>query len=117
MRREHDSVPWSAALLGTLPLASLAGITLARFLPLPEETRFVIGLCAIIPLWVSAICLITLCRRRAHAWLVCASASLLLGLLAFALPPAACTPHAAASSYSSQANAPSQPAPMETTTP
>jgi hypothetical protein len=70
-----------AALGGTLPAAVLAAICAARFLPLGEEARVVIGLTLAIPLWLTAICLTSLVRTGRWAWLWCVGAAAVLAVL------------------------------------
>lgn len=80
----------SAALFGTLPVAVLSGVVLARFLPLPVDVRLAIGLLAMLPVWVLGMCFGFLSRRPARAWAACAVISLLCGgaLASWGAPPA-----------------------------
>jgi hypothetical protein len=75
-------------LLGTIPLALLASVGLARFLPLREDARFVVGFSLAIPLWVAAMCIAFVVRSGFRVWLLAAlSALVLIGLsLAAHLP-------------------------------
>ena len=65
----------------------LASICLARFLPLDAEARFAIGFTLAIPIWIAAMCLGFLARDGVRAWLWCAGLGLLLGGLAYGIPP------------------------------
>lgn len=76
-----------ATLVGTLPGAILAGVCLARFLPLGEAARFTIGFTLTIPLWVAGMCCVFLTRSPARAWGWCLGAALVLGVLAYQVPP------------------------------
>lgn len=58
----------SAALIGTLPVALLAGVSLARFLPLTLEVRFALGFTLVLPVWVALMCVTFLARSAARAW-------------------------------------------------
>lgn len=75
-----------AALVGTLPVATLASACLARLLPLEEPARFTVGFTLAIPAWVAAMCVVFLARSAQRAWGVCAGAALLLGALAYGVP-------------------------------
>jgi hypothetical protein len=75
-----------ASLAGTLPPAVLAAICLARLLPLHEATRFTLGFMLAIPLWVTAICVLSLARSAARAWAVCVAVAATLAALAVGLP-------------------------------
>lgn len=75
-----------AALVGTLPVAVLASACVARFLPLAEAARFILGFTLAIPLWVTAMCFVFLARSGARAWGFCLGASVLLGALAYGVP-------------------------------
>jgi uncharacterized iron-regulated membrane protein len=46
----------SASVLCTVPVALLAAAAGARFAPLREDTRFIIALLLVIPLWVASVC-------------------------------------------------------------
>jgi hypothetical protein len=72
-----------AATLGTLPVALLAALALARRLPLSEDARFACGFGLAVPLWVAAIHLGFLARSARTAWLACGVASLVLAAVAF----------------------------------
>lgn len=63
---------------GTLPVALLASVLGALALPLSQDLRWAIGFVAIIPLWVTGMCLAALDER---AW----RAALALGGLGAAL--------------------------------
>lgn len=65
-----------AALLGTMPVAFLASLALARQLPLALESRFSLGLLLFFPLWVTALCWVWLSRSWLRAWLWCFCAAL-----------------------------------------
>jgi len=75
-----------ASLAGTLPVAVLAAVGLARFLPLAEAGRFTIGFTLAIPFWVTATCFVFLARSGARAWTICVGASVLLGALVYGVP-------------------------------
>ena len=75
-----------AAVLGTLPVALVASVCLARFLPLAEATRFAIGISLSVPLWVAAMCFVFLARSGWRALGACLTAALLFSLFAYALP-------------------------------
>jgi hypothetical protein len=75
-----------AALLGTLPVAVLAGACLARFVSLPEDARFILGFTLVIPLWVTAMCFAFLSRSAVRVWVVCAVLGAMLGALAYGVP-------------------------------
>ena len=77
----------SAATLGTAAVSLLASICLARFLPLDTEARFAIGFTLAIPIWIAAMGLGFLARDGVRAWLWCAGLGLLLGGLAYGIPP------------------------------
>ncbi len=76
-----------AALVGTLPLAVLASVCLARRLPLAEGARLTLGFTLAIPVWVAVMCLVFLARGGWRAWGLCSAATLLLGLLSYGVPP------------------------------
>ncbi|WP_437293218.1 hypothetical protein [Sorangium sp. So ce426] len=76
-----------AALIGTLPLAVLGGVCLARFAPLAEATRSALGFALVVPLWLAAMCVAFLARSAARAWSVCAAIGAVLLALAYAVPP------------------------------
>lgn len=75
-----------AALVGTLPAALLASISLARFLPFSESTRFALGFAAVVPFWVALMCLTFLARSSARAWAALASVSAVLAALVYLVP-------------------------------
>lgn len=66
------------AVAGTLPVAVLASVLAALALPLPEDLRWAIGFVAIVPLWVTAMCVAVLDER---GW----RAAIALGVLGAAL--------------------------------
>jgi hypothetical protein len=86
MSRADATLRVLASLAGTLPVAVLAAVGLARFLPLAGEARFTIGFTLAIPLWVTGMCLVFLARSGARAWAFCLVASVLLGTLAYGVP-------------------------------
>ena len=59
------------ATIGTLPVALLAAVCLARFLPFEEATRFVLGFTLAIPLWVTLMSVLFLTRSAWRSGLVC----------------------------------------------
>jgi len=75
-----------AAVAGTLPVAILGALCAARFLPVPEELRFVLGSTLLIPSWVAAMCVAFLSQDAARAWIWCASLALILGVVVFVIP-------------------------------
>ncbi|WP_441290379.1 hypothetical protein ACSRUE_07305 [Sorangium sp. KYC3313] len=75
-----------AALVGTLPLAVLASVCLARFAPLAESTRSALGFSLVVPLWLAAMCFAFLARSAARAWGVCAALGAVLLALAYVVP-------------------------------
>ncbi|WP_438025469.1 hypothetical protein [Sorangium sp. So ce233] len=75
-----------AALVGTLPVAVLAGVCLARFAPLSEGARGTLGFALVVPLWAAAMCVAFLARSAARAWGVCAALSAVLLALSYAVP-------------------------------
>jgi hypothetical protein len=75
-----------AALFGTLPPAVLAGVCLARFLPLSEDARFALGFTATLPLWITAMCCAFLARSGARAFAVCLGAAGVLACLVYGVP-------------------------------
>ncbi|MEZ4328788.1 MAG: hypothetical protein R3B40_26420 [Polyangiales bacterium] len=83
---------WSAAglaltaLLGPLPVAALAGVCVARFLPVAENTRFTVGITLVIPLWLAGTCRAFLVQRTSRALLACVLSSVALGALAYGVP-------------------------------
>jgi hypothetical protein len=85
-RRAHTAFLTLGALFGTLPLAVLAGIGLARLLPLEEPLRVTLGFTLVIPLWVLAMTVAFLGRSAARAWALCIAASVVLGAAAFGGP-------------------------------
>jgi hypothetical protein len=58
------------ALLGTLPLALLASLLLARYLPVQAETRFVLGFALCLPLWLTAMTVAWVSERSALVWVL-----------------------------------------------
>lgn len=75
-----------AALVGTLPLAVLASVCLARFAPFAESTRAALGFSLVVPLWLAAMCFAFLARSAARAWGVCAALGAVLLALAYVVP-------------------------------
>jgi hypothetical protein len=75
-----------ASIAGTLPVALLASLCLARFLPLSEDARFALGYTAAIPLWIAAMCVAFLARSGARAWAACLAASALLAAVVYGVP-------------------------------
>lgn len=83
LRRIDGALLTVAATLGTLPVALLASAALARYLPLSDDARFAVGFAAVIPLWVTAMCVTLLIQTGRRALLGCLGVSLLLALLVF----------------------------------
>lgn len=77
---------WTAAIAGALPVAVFGATCLSRFLPVGAEARFVAGFTLAVPLWVAAVCVTSLARTGARAWLWCGSLTLILGALALEAP-------------------------------
>jgi hypothetical protein len=75
-----------AAIAGTLPVAVLASVCIARFAPMSEDARFALGFTAVIPLWVTAMCFAFLARSGARAWAVCLATTGLLAGLVYGVP-------------------------------
>ncbi|WP_437589110.1 hypothetical protein [Sorangium sp. So ce1000] len=75
-----------AALVGTLPLAVAGSSCLARFAPLAEATRSILGFVLVVPLWLAAMCVAFLARSAARAWGVCAALGAVLLALAYGVP-------------------------------
>jgi hypothetical protein len=75
-----------AALVGTLPLAVLTSVCLARLWPLAEATRLALGFTLAIPLWMAAMSFAFLARSGWRAGSLCLATTLLLGLLTYGVP-------------------------------
>lgn len=69
-----------------LPLAVLSGVLVARFAPLAESTRFMLGVTLVFPIWIAAMCLAFLARSAARVWCVCAALGAVLGALVYGAP-------------------------------
>jgi hypothetical protein len=82
-RRIDGALRITAALFGTIPGALMLSVLLARVLPGDETVRFVIAYMLAIPIAVAAMCAVFLARSGARAWLLCASAALLLFVLVY----------------------------------
>ncbi len=82
-RRVDGALRITAALFGTIPGSLLFSVLLARVLPGDETVRFVVAYMLIIPIAVAAMCAVFLARSGARAWLLCASAALLLFVLVY----------------------------------
>jgi hypothetical protein len=67
----------SAALLGTLPVAVLMAVAVARFLPFTLEARFALGFWLAVALWLTGMCVTFLARHGLRAWLWCGGLSFL----------------------------------------
>jgi hypothetical protein len=76
----NDFARVTASMLGTLPVAVLAAMVVARYLPARDEVRLAVGFLLLIPLWVTGICTVFLARSGGRAWLRCL---VLAGILAF----------------------------------
>ena len=70
-----------AATLGSVPVAVLASIALARWGTALGELRFSIALVGAIPLWLVLAVALAPLRRASDAWAVCAGASVALGAM------------------------------------
>ena len=75
-----------AALVGTLPVAVLGSVCLAKLLPFDEATRVALGFTLAIPLWVALMSFAFLARSGWRAWAWCLVATLLLGLVTHGIP-------------------------------
>ena len=84
-RRLDATLRVLAALLGTMPVAVLAAVCLARFLPFAEATRFTLGFTLAFPLWLACMCVAFLARSGARAWGWCLGVSAALAVLASGL--------------------------------
>jgi hypothetical protein len=82
-RRVDGALRITAALFGTIPGAVMLGVLLARVLPGDETVRFLVAYMLAIPIAVAAMCVVFLARSGARAWLLCASAALLLFVLVY----------------------------------
>lgn len=71
--------------MGTLPVALLAAVCLARFLPFQEATRFVVGFTLAIPLWVALMTAMFLSRSAWRAALLCGGLAVALWWLGYSL--------------------------------
>ncbi len=80
LQRIDNALRVGAAVIGTLPVALLAGLLAARVVPGSEDVRFAVGHALVIPLWVAGMCLAALARSGTRAWLTCMS---LVALLSF----------------------------------
>lgn len=74
------------ALAGTIPVAVLTSVGLARFLPLSEDARFAFGYTALLPLWLGATCAGFLARSSARSFAVCLGVTGLLALVVYGVP-------------------------------
>jgi hypothetical protein len=78
--RVADALRDLAAIAGTLPVAVLLCIGLARALPFQEPTRLAIAFTLAIPIWVAAMLVTFLARSAGAAWAFCVGAALVLGI-------------------------------------
>lgn len=85
--RANDVLRVSGALLATLPVAVLAAVCLARWLPGDAEFRLMLGLTLAIPLWVLAMCQAFLAQSGVRVWLWCAAAAVVLGAIGYGAGP------------------------------
>ncbi|AUX23903.1 hypothetical protein SOCEGT47_044330 [Sorangium cellulosum] len=76
----------AAALVGTLPVAVLSSVCLARVVPLSEGARGTLGFSLVVPLWVAAMCVAFLARNAARAWGVCAALTAALAAIVYGAP-------------------------------
>lgn len=81
-----DTLRVLAALAGTLPVAIFGAACLSRFLPASAEANAMIGAALAIPLWILAMCALSLARDAARASLWCGGLALVLGALAYGIP-------------------------------
>jgi hypothetical protein len=86
-RRLDATLRVAAALVATLPVAVLASVVLARFLPFAEAARFTLGFTLAIPLWVGGMCVVFLTRDARRVWLGAFVATLILALVGFGGSP------------------------------
>jgi uncharacterized membrane protein HdeD (DUF308 family) len=56
-------------------------------LPISQSGGFALAFMLAVPFWVAGICTVFLARSARRAWGACALASILLGLLAYGIPP------------------------------
>jgi hypothetical protein len=78
-QRLADGLRDLAAIVGTLPVAVLMCVALARLLPFDEPTRLAVAFTLAIPIWVAAM-ILTFVARTAHgAWAFCALTTAALG--------------------------------------
>lgn len=80
LQRVDDALRIGATVVGTLPVALLAGLFAARIFPGSEDLRFAVGHALVIPIWIAGMCLAALARSGTRAWLTCMS---LVALLSF----------------------------------
>lgn len=80
--RWHTVVRPIAAIVFTLPVALLSCAWVARYAPLPADTRFALSFLALIPLWLTLMCLAFASARPLHTLLSCllATAMMAVGL-------------------------------------
>ena len=76
----------AAATLGTLPVALLFSATLARHLPMTADARYAIAFLAVIPTWLTSMCLAFLAGSHLSAWSWCVACCTLLAGVVFGLP-------------------------------
>ncbi|HEU5075286.1 MAG TPA: hypothetical protein VFU02_13945 [Polyangiaceae bacterium] len=81
-----DVLRVSGALAATLPVAVLGSVCVARCLPGDVEFRFTMGLLLAIPLWLLLMCNAFLARGGGRVWFWCSAASVVFGLLTYAVP-------------------------------
>jgi hypothetical protein len=76
-----------ASIAGTLPVAVLAALCFARFLPGSESLRLTLSFTLAPLVWIGATCLVFLARSATRAWLPCLALSALFAALAYGVPP------------------------------
>jgi hypothetical protein len=76
-----------AAVVGTLPASIAASACVGRYLPISQSGGFARAFMLAVPFWVAGIFTVFLARCARRAWGAWALASILLGLLAYGIPP------------------------------
>jgi hypothetical protein len=78
--RLADGLRDIAAIVGTLPVAVLVCVGLARLLPFDEPTRLAMAFTLAIPIWVAAMILAFVARTARGAWMFCVLTTAVLSL-------------------------------------
>ncbi|MET0342410.1 MAG: hypothetical protein ABW252_15505 [Polyangiales bacterium] len=82
----RDVALLAAGTVGALSAALLTGACIARFAPLGDDLRFLLGFVGVIPLWLTSSMLAFRARNGVHALLGCAAASAALGAALWLAP-------------------------------